>query len=600
MVSSNSSPHPKPEAHPSVGMCRIKEKARLVGRATKVFALSSQVLGFLSLLRDVGDHARTEYLISWVAQDQWIQFFEPWLKNCLEHLIIHPTCSSSDMEVARETAIQTIPQFLINIVYNRSMPSLLSDSAHRVVPDLRVLKQIRDPLKELILISWEKVAEDKPTIQTWGAWSHLVLLVKPEIAEPNSTGCTQARAFVALGTDSHSKFASGLEQLAREIPRMSSTDLTNVRDIFLILAGRAFAASSQGYDVIQGSIPPLVRLIRKLLHGHKSFKEPYDIELALEIVKAVTSCLTSYIQGVGCEGVRAVVDAGILKTFLVAHPSFTSSTLFQSLWANLLDNITQFLVYPDVLRRFLQARRRLVKCGLDDDTDTVTKPCTPWDWAKVKAFGVHQVRHTMKAEGTLHICANHTKCFTGDSPITFKRCSRCKKVSYCSRACQKSHWNAIHRDECPKLRDGLYLTLDSRRFLRCFAASALTLHMSTLTQRMVTYASTMDPTVNEDHERIRMRTANPFLFINLDLPRLPTEEDFEVLNARGFVDLMAKILESQSLPFLQDLVAEWRETTIEDVLVLARFPLTRELTQEDTDASFVGFIWRLDGHIIFL
>ncbi|KAG7090460.1 hypothetical protein E1B28_009576 [Marasmius oreades] len=110
----------------------------------------------------------------------------------------------------------------------------------------------------------------------------------------------------------------------------------------------------------------------------------------------------------------------------------------------------------------------------------------------------------------------------------------------------------------------------------------------------------MDPTVNEDHERIRMRTANPFLFINLDLPRLPTEEDFEVLNARGFVDLMAKILESRSLPFLQDLVAEWRETTIEDVLVLARFPLTRELTQEDTDASFVGFIWRLDGHIIFL
>ena len=27
-------------------------------------------------------------------------------------------------------------------------------------------------------------------------------------------------------------------------------------------------------------------------------------------------------------------------------------------------------------------------------------------------------------------------------------CSSCRCVSYCSRGCQKKHWNVIHKDEC--------------------------------------------------------------------------------------------------------------------------------------------------------
>ncbi|KAG7090750.1 hypothetical protein E1B28_009840 [Marasmius oreades] len=594
MVRSNSSPHSEPEARLSVGMREIKEKARLVGRAPKHFALSNQVLGFLSLLRDVGNHANqwhTEYLVTWVTQDQWKLFFEPWLKSCMEDLIVHPATHSFDMEIARETAMETIPQFLINIVYNnRSMPNLSSDSAHRVVTDLRVLEQIQDPVIELIVTCWETVAEEKFNIIKWGAWSDLVLLVKPELeSTTNMRGCTPARAFGALGVN-----CSGLEHLAREIPRMSSSDLIKVGSILLVLLGRALAANSQGHDITQGWIYSPVHLLRNLLRCRESHEEPHDIELALELVKAVTTLLTAHIQDVGCEGVQAVVDAGILKAFLTAHPSFTSSMLFQPLWADILDTITRFLVYPDVLHRFLQARRKLVKCGLDDCTDTITKPSTPWDWAKLKAFGVRQVRRTMKAEGTLHVCVNHPKCSSGDSLTTFKRCAGCDKVGYCSYACQKSHWKATHRGECRKLCDKWYLTTDNRRFLRCFASTTLSLHTTARAQRIVAYASTMDPTTNEDHERIRMKTANPFLFVNLDLPGLPAAKDFEVLNALDFVDLMSKISEPRSAPFIQGIVAEWRATTIDEVYVFAKFPLT----QEDTTISIVGFIWRLDGHII--
>ena len=32
--------------------------------------------------------------------------------------------------------------------------------------------------------------------------------------------------------------------------------------------------------------------------------------------------------------------------------------------------------------------------------------------------------------------------------VRLKKCSRCKKVSYCSRKCQKTHWNTKHREHC--------------------------------------------------------------------------------------------------------------------------------------------------------
>ncbi|KAG7095978.1 hypothetical protein E1B28_006661 [Marasmius oreades] len=574
MVRSNSSPHSERESCPSVGMREIKEKARLVGRAPKVFALSSQVLGFLSLLRDVGNHANqrhTEYLVSWVAHDQWKTFFEPWLKSCMEDLIIHPRSSSSDMEIARETAMENISWFFRNIVRKKQpMPNLSNDSPHRVV-DSRVLKQIQDHLKELIVVCWEKVAEEKPAITCWGPWSDLVLLVEPEIGlATKRRDSMQTRAFGTLGLNFHSKFASGLERLAQEIPSMSSDDLLNVANILLVLFGRIFAA--------------------------RSYEGPHDLELVLKLVQGVTSLLTAHMQDVGCEGVRAVVDAGILKLFLTAHPLFTSDSLFQTLWTDLLETITRFLVYPDILHRFLQARRRLVKRGLDDDTVTIPEPCTPWNRAKVKAFGVRQLRRTMNVEDALHVCANHPKCSSADSSTPFKRCSRCEKVSYCSYACQKSHWNVSHRDECLKIRNNLYLTMDTRHFLKCFATTTLSLHTSALRLCMAAYASAIDPLTTEDDKRIRMNAANPFIFLNLDIPGLPTLESFEVLNVHGFVDLMEKTLAPRSVPFIQDIVAEWRETTINDVYIFSRFPVTLE----DTDVSVLGFVWRLDGHIIFL
>lgn len=41
------------------------------------------------------------------------------------------------------------------------------------------------------------------------------------------------------------------------------------------------------------------------------------------------------------------------------------------------------------------------------------------------------------------------KCAKADSRQQFRRCSGCKLVQYCSKACQKRHWHEQHRTLCP-------------------------------------------------------------------------------------------------------------------------------------------------------
>ena len=40
------------------------------------------------------------------------------------------------------------------------------------------------------------------------------------------------------------------------------------------------------------------------------------------------------------------------------------------------------------------------------------------------------------------------QCGISEQGTTFNHCSRCKVVSYCSKACQKQHWRGGHKDTC--------------------------------------------------------------------------------------------------------------------------------------------------------
>ena len=48
------------------------------------------------------------------------------------------------------------------------------------------------------------------------------------------------------------------------------------------------------------------------------------------------------------------------------------------------------------------------------------------------------------------VCANCDKPAAGPGDPTFRRCGRCKRVWYCSKACQKKHWRKKggHNETC--------------------------------------------------------------------------------------------------------------------------------------------------------
>ncbi|KAJ7616411.1 hypothetical protein FB45DRAFT_1105490 [Roridomyces roridus] len=52
---------------------------------------------------------------------------------------------------------------------------------------------------------------------------------------------------------------------------------------------------------------------------------------------------------------------------------------------------------------------------------------------------------------SLRMCAN-IQCQRLDSKHNFKKCAKCQGVLYCSRECQRTDWNALHRDECSETK----------------------------------------------------------------------------------------------------------------------------------------------------
>lgn len=57
-----------------------------------------------------------------------------------------------------------------------------------------------------------------------------------------------------------------------------------------------------------------------------------------------------------------------------------------------------------------------------------------------------------KAESGCVRCANCSEI--EPHGVKYEVCSKCKNVCYCTRECQVTHWRAIHRDECGKVRYG--------------------------------------------------------------------------------------------------------------------------------------------------
>ena len=103
----------------------------------------------------------------------------------------------------------------------------------------------------------------------------------------------------------------------------------------------------------------------------------------------------------------------------------------------------------------------------------------PWEvmWACATDLRPRHIRklrlvcHRLLAEVGPHLLAasDATCARCGGAFLRLRRCSRCRKVSFCSRACCKAYW-PLHKDECNRTQASANLIrlMWRRRFRRRF------------------------------------------------------------------------------------------------------------------------------------
>ncbi len=57
------------------------------------------------------------------------------------------------------------------------------------------------------------------------------------------------------------------------------------------------------------------------------------------------------------------------------------------------------------------------------------------------------LKRKIKLKSKRLVCAN---CYKRNKKNKFKTCTGCAKIVYCSRRCQKIHWNKTHNKTCCK------------------------------------------------------------------------------------------------------------------------------------------------------
>ncbi|KAI0038661.1 hypothetical protein FA95DRAFT_1188438 [Auriscalpium vulgare] len=70
-------------------------------------------------------------------------------------------------------------------------------------------------------------------------------------------------------------------------------------------------------------------------------------------------------------------------------------------------------------------------------------------------------------------CANFEECGKTKPRSELKVCAKCKLARYCSQACQKSHWRAIHKAQCSPAGEGSPQALPIKLAERALAAPVI-------------------------------------------------------------------------------------------------------------------------------
>ncbi|KAJ7621860.1 hypothetical protein DFH06DRAFT_1231999 [Mycena polygramma] len=236
-----------------------------------------------------------------------------------------------------------------------------------------------------------------------------------------------------------------------------SLDVSNAHMQMLNLLGVAVPYSDA--LLAQHSIRDVTRFLTDLT------SKPYDSASAPKVLQCITSCmeyLTKFMPTKdGFSNVRMALQAGLLPAILRCSHWVSEGTALHDELLKALHTISLYIIYPSVLRPFLASVRKIEKLDIVDKA----KPLCASYTSLVQLVYDRIAQIQQRCDSMFDLSVKCETCGKTDTDATYKGCSGCFGVSYCSESCQKENWES-HKPGCESIqaqrKDGQPLVMSQR------------------------------------------------------------------------------------------------------------------------------------------
>ncbi|KAF9261802.1 hypothetical protein L218DRAFT_961037 [Marasmius fiardii PR-910] len=486
-----------------------------------------------------------------LLKDNWKDLFGPWVIYILDQLIL------SGDEPYTPTGVDLYDRALWSVCY-----FLSSFLGHE--HDFRKCGQMSPRLFPLLSQVWFKVIDENHF--TWGRWSKLLLGFIQGSVAMKSDFRKDWDVFAKSGPLG-SVFIRHIHREALHMPTASDFNISDL-NIFLFLLipifhpGQTlpFKGKEEKYALLA-----LVRLLSALLYKRRLLRNASTIgsELmaVLHALNFITLIADSNLR------VAEVIEAGLIISILKAYPCYYSRAheleltgqRFDAVSSKILEHMAQYMAFPNVLHQFLRYAKTIGRFPEYERNLEKNSKALYDVWVRIRdqAYVWRSVRRRMISRGAYWKCTNAlcdgsyarpgSDINGADNKIKFYCCAHCSGVTYCSRACQKAHWRAEHREVCKELRqqreDGVAShSRTDQQFFRGITQQYLDsqfelIHKAISDYRMhlASWSQKNNYTLSSEHQLILNKRRNPIFVADLARKDFKQIDNGVVVNSEDFI-----------------------------------------------------------------
>ncbi|KAJ8089881.1 hypothetical protein PM082_018459 [Marasmius tenuissimus] len=415
------------------------------------------------IIAEFAEPSRTRSAL-YLVKSNW-SLIEPWTTFLLEQVVLTD-------EIPTTTEGNELLEYCITL-----LPTLINypDLCRR--PDIDTFDEMgalidADPsLRGRIIRVWLKILYSDDPHPSWRRWSVLFLT--------GLQGCTTESLSISdevltqlhvdgRNPDLASRFVRILNSVLPNVSSMGEAELGYL-SMFSHSIGQCLGVHSKlmlllPLDSRRLLTVSVTKLLAGVLYKNKRIRRNSDTndQALIEAHGIVTAGLMT-LRCLFMVDETLIVDAiesGLVVAMLKAAPCYHAYAVekerqnpkYSLGFRDTFSSISEFLIYPPVLRAFVRSLRKVDDAVLDGDGYTGEKPSwwPYWDNCRKVGMMLQGMRQRTKQVPSL-LCANDKcPCISGHRRLL---CLGCKNETYCSRECRTVHWNAKHKDTCSSLQE---------------------------------------------------------------------------------------------------------------------------------------------------